>query len=73
MMLTRRVRGRTLLLRPCPRTNQIVQYVVAVMAAKWNICVHAFVFLGNHYLCAAAHNQCYRPRSVMRSRASAWP
>jgi hypothetical protein len=49
MMLTRRMRGRTLLLRPCPRTNQIVRYVVAVMAAKWNICVHAFVFLGNHW------------------------
>ena len=49
MMLTRRVRGRTLLFRPCPRTNQIVQYVVAVMAAKWNICVHAFTFLSNHW------------------------
>ena len=49
LMLTRRVRGRTLLLRPCPRTNQIVQYVVAVMAARWNIHVHALIFMGNHW------------------------
>jgi REP element-mobilizing transposase RayT len=48
-MLTRRVRGRTLLLRPCPRTNQIVKYVVAVMAKRWNIEVHALTFMGNHW------------------------
>ena len=55
LMLTRRVRGRTLLLRPSDRTNQIVRYVVAVMAARWNVAVHAICVLGNHHLCAAAH------------------
>ncbi|HUH03244.1 MAG TPA: hypothetical protein VML75_14705, partial [Kofleriaceae bacterium] len=49
LMLTRRVRGRTLLLRPSKRTDQIVGYVVAVMSKRWNIKVHALIVLGNHY------------------------
>ncbi len=48
-MLTRRVRLRTLLLRPSKRTNRIVAYVVAVMSKKWNIHVHAFIVMGNHW------------------------
>ena len=49
LMLVRRVRGRVFLLRPCKRTNQIVGYVVAVMATRWNIGVHALTVMGNHW------------------------
>ena len=48
-MLTRRVRGRTFLLRPSKRTNQIVAYVVAVIAARRNIQLHALVVMSNHW------------------------
>ena len=48
-MLTRRVRGRVLLLRPGKRTNQIVGYVVAVMEKRWNLKVHAIDVMGNHW------------------------
>jgi putative transposase len=49
LMLNRRVRGRTFLLRPCKRTNQIVGYVAAVMATRWNILIHALVVMSNHW------------------------
>jgi hypothetical protein len=49
LMLTRRVRGRTFLLRPSKRTNQIVRYVVAVMAHKWNMMLHAVMVMSNHW------------------------
>lgn len=48
-MLTRRVRGRVFLLRPSKRTNQIVGYVVAVMAKRWNIEIHVIMVMGNHW------------------------
>jgi putative transposase len=51
-MLTRRVRGRTFLLRPSRRTNQLVRYVVAVMGRKWRMKLHAITVLSNHvHLC----------------------
>ncbi len=49
LMLTRRVRLRTLLLRPSKRTNRIVAYVVAVMSKRWNIQIHALIVMGNHW------------------------
>ncbi len=49
LMLTRRARGRTFLLRPSKRTNQIVAYVVAVIAARRNIELHALVVMSNHW------------------------
>ena len=48
-MITRRVRGRTFLLRPCKRTDQIVRYVVAVMARRWSIQLHALIVMSNHW------------------------
>jgi putative transposase len=48
-MLTRRVRGRTFLLRPDKRTNQLVGYVLAVMAKKWRIRLIAVDVLSNHW------------------------
>jgi len=48
-MLTRRVRGRTFLLRPSKRVNQLVRYVVAVMVRKWRMKLHAITVLSNHW------------------------
>ena len=48
-MLTRRTHGRLLLLRPGKRSNRVVRYVVAVMAKKWNIWLHAIVVMSNHW------------------------
>jgi len=49
LMLTRRVRGRTFLLRPEKRTNQLVGYVLATMADKWDIRLFAVVVMSNHW------------------------
>ena len=48
-MLTRRLRGRTFLLRPSKRTSQIVAYVVTIIAARRNIQLHALVVMSNHW------------------------
>jgi putative transposase len=48
-MSTRRVRGRTYLLQPSEHTNNIVGYVLAVQAKKWNIRLHAVCVMGNQY------------------------
>jgi REP element-mobilizing transposase RayT len=48
-MITRRVRHRTFLLRPSEKTNEIVEYVVAVTARKYNIKIHAIKVLSNHW------------------------
>jgi hypothetical protein len=49
LMLTRRVHGRVFRLLPNKKTDQVVQYVVAVMAKKWRIEVHAIIVMGNHW------------------------
>jgi hypothetical protein len=49
LMLTRRVRQRVFLLRPSKRVNQIVSYVVAVKAKRWNIHLHGICVLSNHW------------------------
>ena len=49
LMLTRRVRRWEMLLRPSKLLNQIVGYVVAVMASKWKISIHALEVLSNHW------------------------
>jgi hypothetical protein len=49
MLITRRVRGRRFLLRPSPRTNQIVAYVLAVMVEKWRMRLHAVCAPSNHW------------------------
>ncbi len=48
-MLTRRVSQRTFLLRPSEKTNRIVGYVLTVMHKKWDIAIHAFDVLSNHW------------------------
>jgi putative transposase len=53
LMLTRRVRGGLFFLRPCKHTNQVIRYVLAVMANTWKIQLHAVTALSNHWhVCA---------------------
>lgn len=49
LMLTRRCRGQTFLLSPREETDQIIRYVVAVMAQRWNIDLHALMVMSNHW------------------------
>ncbi len=48
-MLTRRARGRELLLHASKRTNQVVRYVLAVIATKWRLEIHAVTVMDNHW------------------------
>jgi REP element-mobilizing transposase RayT len=52
-LLTRRCIGRQFLLKPSKFTNQVLLYCLAVAADKYNILVHAFTALSNHYHLAA--------------------
>jgi putative transposase len=49
LFVTRRVAHRVFRLRPSRRVNQIVRYVVAVVAARTNIRIHAIVVMSNHW------------------------
>ncbi len=46
--VTRRCSERRFFLRPSPLTNQILLYVLAVAAQRYDIVVHAFCVLSNH-------------------------
>ena len=48
-MLTRRIRGRTFLLRPSRRVDELIRYVVAVMSDKWSVQLHAITVMSNHW------------------------
>ena len=48
MFTTRRVHKRQLLLRPSKRLNQLIEYVVAVLATRYRIQLHALCVLSNH-------------------------
>lgn len=45
---TRRVHRRQLLLKPDARLNQAIEYIVAVLAARYGILLHALCVMGNH-------------------------
>jgi REP element-mobilizing transposase RayT len=47
-MVTRRALRRTHLLRPDPKFNQLCLYLLAVYSERYNIEVHAVVFMSNH-------------------------
>ena len=66
LVTNRCLQGRLLML-PNEDINFIIGYWFARALEKFGqgIEVFAFVFLGNHWLCAAAHKKCYPPRSVM--------
>jgi REP element-mobilizing transposase RayT len=48
-LVTRRCAQRQLLLRPSPRTNAIFLFVLAVAARRFNVRIHAFCVLSNHF------------------------
>jgi len=49
LMITKRVHGRVFRLRPSKRVNEIVGYVVAVVAARTGIRLHCIVVMSNHW------------------------
>jgi hypothetical protein len=62
----RTVQGR-FLLKPTAGFREIIVGILARAAERYEVEVHAFVVLANHFLCAAAHNQCCGERRVMWS------
>lgn len=48
-LVTRRCAQRQLLLRPGPETNDVFLYVLALAARRFNVRVHAFCVLSNHF------------------------
>jgi REP element-mobilizing transposase RayT len=48
-LVTRRCSERRFFLRPSALTNAIFLYVLAVAARRYNVLVHAFCVLSNHY------------------------
>jgi len=47
--VTRRCTQRQFLLRPCPRTNQIFSYCLALAAERTGVLVHAFCVMSDHW------------------------
>lgn len=48
-LITRRCAQRAFLLRPCPTTNAIFLYVLALAASRFGIHLHAYCVLSNHF------------------------
>ena len=48
LMVTRRVHGREFRLRPSKKTNAIIRYVIAVVAERTGIILHAVCVMSNH-------------------------
>ena len=65
--ITNRCEHEMLLLLPTERITEIIQcwFARALCLYGKGLEIYAFVFLSNHTLCAAAHNMCYPPHSVM--------
>lgn len=49
LMLTRRIHGREFRLRPCKKVNAIIRYVLAVVAERTGVRLHAVVAMSNHW------------------------
>lgn len=48
-LVTRRCSERRMFLRPSPDVNQLVLYILAVAVERFQILVHAYCFLSNHF------------------------
>ena len=48
-MVTRRILRRQMRLRPEKAINELLLYMLVVAAAKYEIKIHCFQFLGNHF------------------------
>ena len=55
------------LLRPGKLINALIVGVLVLALRGTGISAHAFTTLSNHWLCAAAHNQCYVESRIMWS------
>jgi putative transposase len=49
LLITRRCLGRMFLLRPSKQINRLIGYILAVAAARYEIQVHCFCVLSNHF------------------------
>lgn len=49
LMITKRVRDRRFLLRPCPQTNAIIRYITAVTSRRYGIRLHSLMAMSNHW------------------------
>jgi REP element-mobilizing transposase RayT len=56
-LITRRCVERRFLLRPSPQTNRIIEYCLAVAAARTGVEVHAFCAMSNHVHAVATDTQ----------------
>ena len=48
LFTTRRCHRRQFLLRPSRKVNQVIEYIVAVLAARYGILLHCLCVLSNH-------------------------
>ena len=49
LMITRRIHGREFRLRPCEKVNAILRYVLAVVAERTGVRLHAVMVMSNHW------------------------
>lgn len=49
LMITRRMHGRAFRLRPCEGINAIIRYVLAVVAERTGVRLHAVIAMSNHW------------------------
>jgi putative transposase len=49
LFVTRRIHKRQLLLRPDPRLNQLLEYILAVLTERYGILMHAVCVMSNHW------------------------
>jgi hypothetical protein len=63
-LLTVRAVNRSFRFVPTARVTATIQYCLAAALAKFSgkIVAHEFLFMSNHFLCAAAHKKCYGAR-----------
>ncbi len=68
-MVTRRCVEQKFFMRPDRRgvVANTYRYTLAHAAEETKVQLHAYVAMGNHLLCAAAHKTCYAELGVMRS------
>jgi len=63
-LITRRTSQRSFFLRPSEETNALFLYALALAAARFNVLIHAFVVLSNHYHIVLTDTQGALPRFV---------
>ena len=81
-LITRRCTQRQFLIKPSKRLNQAFSYVLAVASSRYQVAVHAFCVLSNHWLCLedsddvfdkVLYTLCNPVSSFLVERRSEWP